>query len=67
MDISQYNNAMTIEQNKVSNAVNHEVYLRDDQRELKKMMSKGELERRQNQLVLEQGLDNAQEFEFDLA
>ena len=46
IDMNQINNALTIEYNKVSNAVTHDLYLKDEQKEMKKIMSKKELERR---------------------
>ena len=46
LDISQINNAMSIEYSKVSNGVTHDLYLKEEQKEMKKIMSKKELERR---------------------
>lgn len=47
LDMVQAHSAMTIEYNKVSNTP-HELYLREDQKEMKSVMSKREQELRQN-------------------
>ena len=55
-----------INQNRIPNA-NHDVYLNNEQKEFIRIMSKSELEKRQQEIVNETGHDGLKEFEQDLA
>ena len=55
-----------INQNRITDQ-QHEVYLNKDQKEFIRIMSKSELEKRQQDIVAESGHDGLKEFEQDLA
>ena len=55
-----------INQNRIPNA-SHDVYLNNEQKEFIRIMSKSELEKRQQEIVNETGHDGLKEFEQDLA
>lgn len=53
--------ASNITQHRVSNAVKHETFLKEDQIEFKKVMNREQHSQRQQELVYEQGPDDAEE------
>ena len=65
--LTQADADQVVRRNRVSNAVTHDVYLKEEQIAMKRLMNKEMNERRQQELVLEQGADNMQEFEDNLA
>lgn len=56
-----------IAKNRVDSTVQHEVFLKSDQKEMKRVMNKKAHEKRQQDLVYENGLDQVEEMENDLA
>ena len=51
----------------VTNAIKHEIFLKDEQKDFKKIMNRGAFERRQQEIVYDQGRDQVEEMESDLA
>ena len=58
-------NNVVIGQNRVRN-IDHEVYLNDDQIEMQRILSKPELQKRQFEIVRENGLDVTEDIESDI-
>ena len=59
--------ADSIKSNRVDPSIEHEVFLKTDQKEMQKIMNKKIHEERQQNIVNEQGLDQVEEMENDLA